>query len=74
MSTHKSESPKVTNTEADEVSNDDLLAASAFYDRLFPVFCDQCEKHHDYCECDDYAYLGTHSTHSDGRRPHRMGE
>lgn len=34
-------------------------------------YCDRCERTHSYCECDNYAYLGTHSQHTTNQ-PHRM--
>lgn len=38
-------------------------------------FCAWCERVHAYCECDEYAHLGTHSTHGNHREvPHPMGE
>jgi hypothetical protein len=36
-------------------------------------FCSRCEITHRYCECDEFAHLGTHSAHK-YQRPHRMGE
>lgn len=37
-------------------------------------FCSRCEFTHEYCECDEWAHLGTHSRHLPGHRPHPMGE
>lgn len=39
------------------------------------TFCHHCARVHPYCECDDYAHLGTHSAHPHpDSRPHPMGE
>lgn len=36
------------------------------------TFCDTCEEVHSYCECDEFAYLGTHSVHKAHNHPHIM--
>lgn len=40
------------------------------------LYCDRCERYHRFCECDEFAYLGTHSWHGDPPRsnanPHHM--
>lgn len=47
------------------------------------TFCHRCERVHRYCECDEFAHLGTHSMHwgraefiakGAASRPHPMGE